>query len=40
MPRRQLHLILAWIELYQVELMTNWELARLQQPLNRVQGLE
>jgi hypothetical protein len=40
MPRRQLHLILAWIELYQVELMVNWELARLQQPLNRVQGLE
>lgn len=40
MPRQQLHLILAWIELHQEELLANWELARLQQPLNRIQGLE
>lgn len=40
MPRRQMHLILAWIELHQDELFANWELASHQQPLNRVQGLE
>jgi hypothetical protein len=40
MPRRQMHLILAWIELHQDELLTDWELARLQLPLNRIRGLE
>jgi hypothetical protein len=40
MPRRQMHLILAWIEIHQDELFVNWELASHQQPLNRVQGLE
>lgn len=40
MPRRQMHLILAWIELHQDELLTNWELARHQLPLNRIHGLE
>ena len=40
MPRRQMHLILAWIELHQEELMADWELAREQRPLNRIEGLE
>ncbi|HRI56861.1 MAG: DUF4160 domain-containing protein [Anaerolinea sp.] len=40
MPRRQMHLILAWIELHQQELLADWELAKRQLPLQRVQGLE
>ena len=40
MPRRQMHLVLAWIEIHQDELFANWELASHEQPLNRVHGLE
>ena len=39
MPRKQQHLIIAWTELHQEELMENWELARQQLPLNRIEGL-
>lgn len=39
MPRRQLHLILAWAELRQEQLIMNWELARQQRPLERIEGL-
>lgn len=39
MPRKQLHLILAWAELHQEELMENWELCKQQLPLNQIQGL-
>ena len=35
-----MHLILAWIELHQEELIADWELAREQRPLNRIEGLE
>lgn len=40
MPRKQLHLILAWAELHQDELMDNWKLAGEQLPLRRISGLQ
>lgn len=40
MPRRQHHLVLAWAELHRDELMENWELAELQQPLRQIEGLK
>jgi len=39
MPRKQLHLILAWAELHQEALLENWKLAEQQLPLNRIEGL-
>lgn len=39
MPRKQLHLILAWAEIYQNELMDNWERASRQLPLQKIPGL-
>ncbi len=39
LPARQLKLVLAWNELHKDELMQNWELARDEQPLNRVTPL-
>ena len=39
LPRRQLRLVLAWVELHGDELMQNWELARDGQPLRSIQGL-
>jgi hypothetical protein len=40
MPRKQLHLILAWTELHQDDLMSNWERARDQLPLQKIPGLQ
>jgi hypothetical protein len=40
MPRKQLHLILAWAELHQEELMDNWERAATQRPLQKISGLQ
>ena len=40
MPRKQLHLILAWAELHQDDLLANWERARDQLPLHKIPGLE
>ena len=39
MPRKQLHLILAWAELHQEELMEDWLLAEQQLPLHKIEGL-
>ena len=39
LPNRQLRLVLAWLELHRDELMQNWELARLRQPLNAIKPL-
>lgn len=39
LPNRQLKLILAWCELHQDELMQNWELAKDDQPLNKIAPL-
>ncbi len=38
-PSRQLKLVLAWGELHKDELMQNWELARDDKPLNRINPL-
>jgi hypothetical protein len=39
MPRKQQHLILAWAELDQEELMENWDLAQQQLPPRPIPGL-
>ena len=39
MPKKQLKLILAWCELYQDELMENWELMLAGKQPNQIQGL-
>lgn len=39
LPNRQLRLVLAWLELHRDELMQDWELARLRQPLNAIEPL-
>ena len=39
LPARQLKLTLAWNEIHRDELMQNWELARDNRPLNRVDPL-
>jgi hypothetical protein len=39
MPRKQLHLILAWAELNQEALMENWQLATQGQPPRKISGL-
>lgn len=38
-PNRQLKMVLAWAVIHQDELMQNWELARAQKPLNRINPL-
>lgn len=39
LPRRQQRLVEAWIELYQVELLENWNHAEAGEPLNKVPPL-
>jgi hypothetical protein len=39
-PRRALRLVQEWRELHQDELLEDWRLARLRQPLQRVDPLE
>lgn len=39
MPRRPQHLVLAWAELYQTQLLDNWERAVQEMPLIRIKGL-
>lgn len=39
LPPRQLKLILAWGVIHQDELMQNWELAKDDKPLNRINPL-
>jgi len=39
-PRRALTAVLDWYNLHQGELAQNWELARQEQPLNRIDPLE
>jgi hypothetical protein len=38
--RRVLALVKEWAALHQAELMDDWELARQEEPLNRIQPLE
>ena len=40
MPRKQQHLILAWAELHQEELMSAWDLVERQMPLPKIEGLK
>ena len=39
LPGKQLKYVLAWIEMHKDELMQNWELARMNEPLNSVPPL-
>jgi len=39
LPNRQLKLVLAWCEIHKDELMQNWELSRIGQPLNQINPL-
>jgi hypothetical protein len=39
-PRRALSAVLDWYELHRDELASNWDLARSEQPLNRIDPLE
>lgn len=39
LPRRQLHLVQAWVELHAEELNANWKLATDEQPLNPIAPL-
>lgn len=39
LPKRQLKFVLAWAELHKDELMQNWELAKDNKPLNRINPL-
>ena len=36
MPKKQLKLISAWAELHKDELLANWELAMIEQPLYKI----
>ena len=38
MPRRQQHIVLAWTEVHQAELMSNWQRAREGLPLTGIEG--
>jgi hypothetical protein len=40
LPRRQQRLVEAWMELYQEELLENWDLALAGEPVNRVPPLQ
>ena len=39
-PRRALGAVLEWSQLHREELMDNWQLARAEQSLNRIEPLE
>lgn len=39
LPSRQMKIVLAWCEIHRDELMQNWELARDEKPLNRINPL-
>jgi hypothetical protein len=39
-PRRALAHVLEWNELHKAELLSNWELARQREPLNKIPPLE
>lgn len=39
LPGRQMKMVLAWCVIHQDELMQNWELARQEKPLNRINPL-
>ena len=39
-PRRALSAVLDWYNLHRDELTHNWDLARQEQPLNRIEPLE
>jgi hypothetical protein len=39
MPRKQQHLVLAWAELHQEELLVNWRNAEQQLPMAKIEGL-
>lgn len=39
LPKRQLKIVLAWAEIHRDELMQNWELARANKPMNRINPL-
>ncbi len=39
LPRRQQHLVLAWAELHQDELLDNWHRLEQEVPLNTIEGL-
>lgn len=39
LPNKQLRLVLAWCTIHQDELMQNWELAKSNQPLNKIRPL-
>ena len=39
LKRRQLRLVLAWVELHRDELLENWELARQGKPMRSLEGL-
>ena len=40
LPRKQMRLVQAWIEIHQDELMANWELAISGQPLYKINPLQ
>lgn len=40
MPRRQLNAVLKWHRMHRVELMEDWDLARLEMPLRAIAPLE
>ena len=40
LPSRALGLVVEWASLHQQELMMNWEAARSNQPLNKIQPLQ
>ena len=39
LPKRRLKFVLAWAEIHKDELMQNWELAKENKPLNRINPL-
>ncbi len=39
MPKRALKLVFEWMDLHKIELMKNWELARIGEPLNKIEPL-
>lgn len=39
LPKLQLKIVLAWAEIHRDELMQNWELARANKPMNRINPL-
>jgi hypothetical protein len=39
-PRRALKAVLEWAEMHRDDLLANWHLARLEQPLNPIEPLE